>query len=97
MKAESFQYVFKQWESRYFEYDRKTDFFSRGKIVYDAINQRERVIDEVVLGSDKEFYDVLYLHALQTEFRYSFKTRNCTAQKITRDWRDFRIPDNATK
>jgi hypothetical protein len=75
----------------------KKDFFSRGKIFYDAINQRERVIDEVILGSDKEFYDVLYLHSLQTEFRYSFKNKTCQVQKTTRDWRDFRIPDDATR
>ena len=68
----------------------------RARISYDAIYRRERVIEEYTLGSDDEYYDVLYLHDDNIEYRFNLKSRNCTKQTITRPWVDFGIPANAT-
>lgn len=68
----------------------------RGKLTYDSVYQRERIIEERILGSDQEFLDRLYLHNAQVEYVYNFKTKQCTKQTITRPWRNLGVPQNAT-
>jgi hypothetical protein len=85
-----------QWEARYTGYDSVKKDYVRAHLTYDAVYKRERVIEERVLGSDKEFYDVLYLHNQGIEYRVDLKTKNCTKQSITRPWVNFGIPANAT-
>jgi hypothetical protein len=85
-----------QWEARYSGYDTVKKDYVRAHISYDAIYQRERTIEERVLGTDEEYYDVLYLHKEGVEYRLNLKTKNCTKQSITRPWVNFGIPANAT-
>ena len=67
----------------------------RARISYDAIYKRERVIEEYQLGREDNFFDVLYLHNQNVEYRYNLKTKVCTKQQVTREWRNFGIPSNA--
>ena len=67
----------------------------RARISYDAIYKRERVIEEYQLGREDDFFDVLYLHNQNVEYRYNFKTKICTKQQVTKEWRNFGIPSNA--
>lgn len=85
-----------QWEGRYLGYDRFRGSQNRAYLSYDSIYKRERVIDEFTLGSEDDFYDTLYLHNQNVEYRYNFKTKQCQRQALTREWRDFGIPANAT-
>jgi hypothetical protein len=85
-----------QWEARYSGYDSVKGDYVRAHLTYDSVYKRERVIEERVLGSDQEFYDVLYLHNSGVEYRVDLKTKNCTKQAITRRWVNFGIPANAT-
>ncbi|CAF0898910.1 unnamed protein product [Brachionus calyciflorus] len=85
-----------QWEARVFSYDPFQKDTIMARITYDAIYKRERIVEEVKLGDQDDFYDVLYLHNQQIEYRFNFKTKECTKQAITRPWRDFGIPANAT-
>lgn len=81
---------------RYFEYDigKKERTFAR--ITYDAIFQRERIIEEYVLGTADNYYDILYLHSEKIMYVYDLKQKTCTKQTVDRPWRDFGIPNNAT-
>lgn len=85
-----------QWGARYFEYDPIRQDRTRARIWYDAVYQRERIIEEYTLGTDDEFYDILYLHSQQIQYVFSFKNKTCTKTPIDRPWRNFGIPANAT-
>ena len=81
---------------RYEGFDTVKKDYIRAHITYDAIYQRERVIEEYVLGSDDEYFDVLYLHQQNIEYVFNLKTRNCTTRPRTRPWINFGVPQNAT-
>jgi hypothetical protein len=85
-----------QWEGRYFEYDPIKKEQTRARYTYDAIYQRERIVEEYTLGTDDEFYDTLYLHSQKVQYKFNFKTKNCTATTVDRPWKYFSIPANAT-
>jgi hypothetical protein len=85
-----------QWDAYLYEYNVKENFQLRAKFTYDAIYKRERIIEQYSLGQDREAYDVLRLNNQNVEYVYSFKYKNCTTRQITRPWRDFGIPANAT-
>ena len=54
------------------------------------------MIEEYILGSSDNFYDILYLHSQKIQYVYDLKAKTCTKQTIDRQWRDFGIPQNAT-
>ena len=85
-----------QWTGRLFQYDTLEQFTLQGRYYYDDLYQRERTIEEFQLGSDKEAFDILYLHNQQVQYKYNFNTKECTKETITRPWRKFGIPQNAT-
>ena len=85
-----------QWEGRLFGYDTVSNATFRGRVAYDSVYRRERLIEEYVLGSEDDVFENLYLHNLQIEYQFNLKTKVCKKQPITRPWRDFGIPQNAT-
>ncbi len=68
---------------------------SHGKIFYDAVYKRVRTVSEFQEGKEEDAFDVLRLHAQKVEYIYDFNTKKCTKQPLTREWRDFGIPNNA--
>ncbi|CAF1035751.1 unnamed protein product [Rotaria sordida] len=84
-----------QWEANVFDSNDQSRFRVRGRLSYDANNHRERLVEEVEVGSEDNFYDVIALFDLQMEFVYDFKARNCTRRPLTRPWRDFGIRPDA--
>ena len=68
----------------------------RGYLSYDSVYQRERFIEEQRLGTDKEFFDNLYLHNQNVLYKFNLKTRECKKNPVDRPWRNFGIPQNAT-
>ena len=42
--------------------DKTKKFEQFGKLSYDETNMRVRVIEEVEIGSTKDYYDTLFLH-----------------------------------
>jgi hypothetical protein len=85
-----------QWEANYFDINDQTRFMVRGRIAYDAVYHREHVIEEVDVGPQGSFYEVLALFDTQTEYIFDLRARNCTRRPLTRPWRDFGIAGNAT-
>ncbi|CAF0783285.1 unnamed protein product [Adineta ricciae] len=84
-----------QWEANIFDYNQQQKFMVRGRLSYDAVYRRERIIEEVNFGSQGDAFDVVALFDSQTEYIYDFKARNCTRRRIERPWRDFGIPQDA--
>ncbi|XP_076099850.1 mammalian ependymin-related protein 1-like [Mytilus galloprovincialis] len=85
----------KQWEGRRVAYDRSKMFEERSKVSYDETNERVRIIEEVEIGQDRDYYDVLYLHNIGKEYRLNFKTRQCNVTELTRPFRPFGVPPGA--
>ena len=85
-----------QWTSKFSESNQKQKYYIRASsYMYDAVNQRERLIDEIYSNSTKESHDILYLHKDQKKYKLNLKTRECTIEPIARPWRDIHIPRNA--
>ena len=75
-----------QWSARFMEYDRSRGAGYSGKITYDAIYKRERTIEEVQLGQNRTYYDILRLYNQKIEYVLDIVAKKCTQQPITRDW-----------
>ena len=56
----------KQWEGRVFDFlgtsEADITEFRIGKESYDAVNLRRRYIEEQMEGSERDYYDYLFLH-----------------------------------
>ncbi|XP_056022042.1 mammalian ependymin-related protein 1-like [Ostrea edulis] len=75
--------------------DRKENSFGIGKIFYDEDVPRVRIIEEEQLLTQKDYYDVLYLHNMRKEYRLNLKTRQCDVTALTRPFRPFGVPPMA--
>ncbi len=84
-----------QWEASIFEVNEQNQFMVRGRLSYDAVYHRERIIEEVDVGRTDDVYEIIALYDLKIEYIYDFKARNCSHRAVTRPWRDFGIaPDS---
>ncbi|KAL4237795.1 Mammalian ependymin-related protein 1 [Mactra antiquata] len=81
-----------QWEGRIFRSDRTKQEAMIGKVSYDETNKRVRIIEEVEQGTEKDYYDVLWLHNIQREYRFNLKTRKCNVTTLMRPFRPFGVP-----
>merc|ERR1711976_1144247 len=64
-------------------------------ITYDETNRRVREGEYLEEGATRDFYDVLYLHNINKEYKINLKTRNCTVSALTRPFIHFGIPPDA--
>ena len=85
-----------QWEARIFDSNEEQNFDLLGRLSYDSLYHRERLIDEEDDAGDQDQFDTVSLFDLQVEFVFNFHTRNCSRRALTRPWRDFGIRANAT-
>ncbi|OWF37119.1 mammalian ependymin-related protein 1-like [Mizuhopecten yessoensis] len=82
----------KQWEARIFTQDMSKNYTAYAKGSYDETQRRFREIEEVALGTDREYYDVLYLFNVGKEYRLNLKTKKCNVTNLTRPFRPFGVP-----
>ncbi|CAF1981119.1 unnamed protein product [Rotaria magnacalcarata] len=85
-----------QWEGRIYDSNEKQKATLRGRISYDSVYHRARIVDDLQIGSEEIANDILSLYDARIEFDYNFKTKNCTRREITEPWRDFGIRPDAT-
>ncbi|KAK7103811.1 hypothetical protein V1264_018636 [Littorina saxatilis] len=81
-----------QWQAKLYRSDYSKNFTEFAKVTYDETNKRVREIEELDFNSDREFYDVLYLHNQGVEYRLGLKSRQCNKTALTRPFRPFGIP-----
>merc|ERR1711963_356509 len=81
-----------QWEGRIYRSDESKNFTQFAKISYDEQGKRVREIEELEFGSDREFYDVIYLHNENKEYRLELKSRKCNVSTISRPFIPAGIP-----
>ncbi|XP_064603712.1 mammalian ependymin-related protein 1-like [Liolophura sinensis] len=84
------------WEAREAEVDRADNFERFAKISYDEVNRRIRRIEELDIGSDKDYYDELFLFDEFRMYRLNLRTRQCNVTGLSRPWHPYGIPPEAT-
>ncbi|ESO90087.1 hypothetical protein LOTGIDRAFT_233900 [Lottia gigantea] len=82
----------RQFESRFARFDREKNFQEFAKVSYDEDQKRVREIEEVAIGSTKDYYDVLYLHNIGIEYRFNLRTRKCNVTTISKTFIPFSVP-----
>jgi hypothetical protein len=85
-----------QWEASIYDSNEQQRFGLEGRLTYDSVYHRERVIEEVEQGTQDDHYDIIALFDLKVEFIYNIGKHNCSRREITRPWRDFGIRANDT-
>jgi hypothetical protein len=85
-----------QWEANFFELNEQQRTMVRGRLTYDSVYHRERVVEEVDVGPQVTRNEILALFDSQIQYTFDFRTRTCTRAPITRAWRNFGIRPNAT-
>lgn len=85
-----------QWEGNFIDINEQQRFMVRGRLSYDALYRRERVVEELEVGQEDDYYEAVALFDSQVEYVYNFRARNCTRRPLTRPWRNFGIRPNAT-
>lgn len=83
----------KQWEGNVYTVDTKTNIMRRARVVYDENAPRVRITEDISIGNQVDFYDVVYLH--NVEYRLNLKTRQCNVTALTRPFRQFGVPQDA--
>ncbi|MCI3311122.1 hypothetical protein MP969_26075, partial [Escherichia coli] len=81
-----------QWEGRFFREDWSKNFTQIAGISYDELNRRVREIEEIDFASERDFYDVLYLHNLNVEYRLNLRDRKCNVTTLSRPFIPFGVP-----
>jgi len=85
----------KQWQGKFIRRDEKMNYTRYADISYDDTNRRVREVEYIDDTQGKFFYDVLYLHNINKEYRIDLKSRKCNVSTITRPFRPFGIPPMA--
>ncbi len=80
-----------QWEGRIFDTNEQQRATLTGRVSYDSVYHRIRIVETIEAGSQETVLDVLTLYDTRVEFVYNIRYRNCTRRQVTGPWRDFGI------
>jgi len=84
-----------QWEGRIFDSNEKQNATLQGRISYDSVYHRTRVLETIQISGEEITFDIINLYEAKIEFIYDLKYQNCTRRAITEPWRDLGIlPDD---
>jgi len=84
-----------QWEARVHGYNNQQDMVVNGKISYDSVYHRVRIIEDIRFGNNDTLYDILELFQAKLLFVVDGNTGICSRYPITEMWRDFGIQPDA--
>merc|ERR1711913_133128 len=62
-----------QWQGKFSRRDEKKNFTMFADIAYDETNRRVREVEYLEDGADRAFYDVLYLHNINKEYKIDLR------------------------
>ena len=83
-----------QWEGRVYDSNEKQQASLHGRVSYDSVYHRSRIVETIDIGSEEIALDILTLFDAKIEFIYDLTFRNCTRREVTQPWRDYGIlPD----
>ena len=83
-----------QWEARLYSINEQSKMVVTGRLSYDSVYQRVRIVEDIKIGPDDNYYTILRLFQAKIEFSLNMKTKVCTRQPLERPWRDIGLfPD----
>jgi hypothetical protein len=85
-----------EFEAHAFQFDHKLSFMRRGHFAYDARQERTSMFEEVVNGSDDEYFHVIELFRERRRFRFNLKTKTCNVETLNHRFHRIEIPHNAS-
>jgi len=85
----------REFEAHAFQVDPKMQFFRRGHFAYDAREERTSLFEEVMNGTDQEYYHTIHLYRENRAFDYNLKTKVCTTHKIDHRFHRIEVPRDA--
>ncbi|XP_039260136.2 ependymin-1-like [Styela clava] len=77
----------KQFESRLYQYDHYTNFYRKGRMIYDAVGERVRFIEETAENQTRPSEDILILFRERKEYTLDLKTGKCVTSSPKMDFR----------
>ena len=83
------------FEGKHFEIDPSKKFEMWSHFAYDAMNERTRSMDIILINKTRDFYEILRLHRYSLEYRVDLKTKKCTIHPLTEPFRHIEIPRDA--
>ena len=75
-----------QWEGRLYEYDGSHAFQGAGNFSYDGVNKRQRFIEDIKIGRNKNYIDTLVLWNQNIQYRYYSNSQTCVKSAIKTPW-----------
>jgi len=84
-----------EFEAHAFQIDPKMQMFRRGHFAYDARMERTSFFEEVLNGTDDEYFHTIHLYRERRVFDYNLKTKVCTARDLPHRFHRIEIPHAA--
>jgi len=85
----------REFEAHGFQFDPKLQFYRRGHFAYDSREERTSLFEEVVNGTDKEYYHTIHLFRERHAFDFNLQTKVCTVRDIHHHFHRIEIPRDA--
>lgn len=84
-----------QWEARIFSYNDGQKLMVMARWVYDSVYQRVRILQDIQIGRDETFFEIIRLFQAKLEFSIDLKTKNCSRTTLNRPWSDIGVLHDA--
>ncbi|CAF2608786.1 unnamed protein product [Rotaria sp. Silwood2] len=85
----------RQWEGRVHTYNPKLQAELVGKLTYDSVYQRTRVLQDVKVGETETYYDIISFYQAKLSFFINMKTGICSRVPFDQPWHDYGIQSDA--
>ena len=79
------------WEARVHCSNPKLQADLQGRLSYDSVHQRTRILQEVKVGKTETYYDIITLYQSKLVFFINMKDGSCSRFSFDQPWRDFGI------
>lgn len=85
----------RQWEARVHTYNWHLRAKLSGKLTYDSVYQRTRVLQDVTVSQTETHYDIITFYQSKIAFFIDMKTKVCSRVPFVQPWRDYGIQSDA--
>jgi hypothetical protein len=84
-----------RWEALVHSTNPKLNADLRGRLSYDSVYQRTRILQEVKVGTTETYYDIITLYETKLIYFINVKNGNCSHFSFDQPWRDFGVQPDA--
>jgi len=84
-----------EFEAHAIQWDMKEQFGRRGHFAYDSRLERTALLEEVVNGTDDEYFHTIHLFRERRTYRVNLKSKVCTVENLPHRFHRIEIPHNA--